>query len=295
MDRRSFLQTGIEASALAGLSLMGGMASAQAAPAAAAAKPVRILFLNKLPRRKEMAAADAAAQKLLESYTSPGTKIDVGYPDNFDGAEIASVMGAQKKLNGLDHLMETPALVKKIFWAEQNGYNAVISSDTFDPGVEGGRLAVSIPVIGLFRSSIHTALMLSDRIALTVPLPTHIPLAWRLLRNYGLESFVSAIVALDVYETDMLNQKKKIFDTTAKLIRSLVDEHGAQIIVPLGGALIPYVVNPDDLAKATGVQVFNTKAIGIRLAEACVTLGMTQSALAYPKAKLNSADFDKRL
>ena len=93
----------------------------------------------------------------------------------------------------------------------------------------------------------------------------------------------------------MLNQKKKIFDTTAKLIRSLVDEHGAQIIVPLGGALIPYVVNPDDLAKATGVQVFNTKAIGIRLAEACVTLGMTQSALAYPKAKLNSADFDKRL
>ena len=68
---------------------------------------------------------------------------------------------------------------------------------------------------------------------------------------------------------------------------------GAEIILPLGGALIPYVVNPDDLAKATGAQVLNTKAIGIRFAEMCVTFGMTQSALTYPKAKLSYDDFVK--
>jgi hypothetical protein len=73
-----------------------------------------------------------------------------------------------------------------------------------------------------------------------------------------------------------------------------VAETRAEIVLPLGGALIPYVVNPDDLAKATGVQVLNTKAIGIRFAETCVRFGMTQSALTYPKAKLSYADFVNR-
>ena len=67
----------------------------------------------------------------------------------------------------------------------------------------------------------------------------------------------------------------------------------AEIIVPLGGALIPYVVDPKDLAAATGVQVLNTKAIGIRFAEMCVACGMTQSALTYPRAKLTYEDFLK--
>ena len=61
--------------------------------------------------------------------------------------------------------------------------------------------------------------------------------------------------------------------------------------MPLGGALIPYVVDPDDLAKATGVQVLNTKAIGIRFAETCVPFKMTQSALTYPRGELRYEDF----
>jgi hypothetical protein len=64
--------------------------------------------------------------------------------------------------------------------------------------------------------------------------------------------------------------------------------------LPLGGALIPYVVDPDELAKATGVQVLNTKAIGIRFAEMCVAFGMTQSALTYPRAKMTYEDFTNR-
>jgi len=31
----------------------------------------------------------------------------------------------------------------------------VIVSNTFDPGVDGGRLAVEIPVIGVLRASMH--------------------------------------------------------------------------------------------------------------------------------------------
>jgi len=202
-------------------------------------------------------------------------------------------IGSQSKLNGLHHMMETPAIVRKIFWAQQNGYDAVICSNTFDPGVDGGRLAIEIPVIGVLRASMHVALTLADKVGVTVPLPSHVPYTRRILRSYGLEQFVAGMKPIDVY-VDVQNRKAEIFDIAVKLIRELVAE-GAEIVLPLGGALIPYQVDPDDLAAATGVQVLNTKAIGIRFAELCVSQKWTQSALAYPRAKLDAADFTRRL
>jgi hypothetical protein len=40
--------------------------------------------------------------------------------------------------------------------------------------------------------------------------------------------------------------------------------------------------------------VLNTKATGIRFAEMCVSFGWTQSALTYPRAKLQYEDFVNR-
>jgi len=256
---------------------------------------MRILMLNQAPRvpNRHPGYDVEPITKLLNSYASPGTKVEIHFPDDFEGSDVMHTLGAQSQLNGLHHLVEAPAIVKKIIWAQENGYDAVVSSNTFDPGVDGGRLAVDIPVIGPLRTSMHAALTLADRVGITVPLASHVPYTRRILRSYGLESFVTKILPIGVYGKDIKERKAEIFDKTAGLIRTLVDD-GAEIIVPLGGALIPYVVSPDDLAKATGAQVLNTKAIGIRFAEMCVACGMTQSAITYPKAKLSYDDFTNR-
>jgi Asp/Glu/hydantoin racemase len=149
-------------------------------------------------------------------------------------------------------------------------------------------------VIGLLRTAVHAALTLADRVGITVPLAGHVPYTWRILRGYGLDRFITDIRPLGIYGKDIVERKSEILAATTKLIQGMIDETRAEIIVPLGGALIPYVVNPDDLAKATGIQVLNTKAIGIRFAEMCVAFGMTQSALTYPKAKLTYEDFTNR-
>src|SRR5271170_1482435 len=253
---------------------------------------MRILVIDQSPRNetKKPPYRVDAIEKQLNGYASAGTTVEIGFPDDFQGARVMEVLGAQSGLNGLHHMMEAPAIVRKIFWAEQNGYDAVISSNTFDPGVDGGRLAVAIPVIGLCRTAMHAALTLSDRVGITVPLAPHVPYTWRILRAYGLDRFVSDIRPIGVYGSDVAQRRDEIFGITTRLIRSLVDDTRAEIIVSLGGALIPYVVDPNDLARATGVQVLNTKAIGIRFAETCVALGMTQSALTYPRAKLQYED-----
>ena len=257
---------------------------------------MRILVIDQAPRsEKTNPPYDIAAiTKLLNSYASPGTTVEIGFPDNFEGSQILDTIGSQSKLNGLHHMMQAPGIIRKIFWAQENGFDAVISSNTFDPGVDGGRLAVEIPVIGLMRASMHAALVLADRVGVTVPLPPHVPYTRRILRAYGLEQFVCDMQPIGVY-VDVQKRKKEIFEIAVKLIRNMVEKSRAEIILPLGGALIPYVVDPDELAKATGVQVLNTKAIGIRFAETCVAFKMTQSALTYPRAKLNYQDFVKRI
>jgi hypothetical protein len=58
----------------------------------------------------------------------------------------------------------------------------------------------------------------------------------------------------------------------------------------LGGAIIPYIVDPKDLEAEVGAPVLNPKAIGIRTAEMCVQLGMSHSPLAYPYATLSGSD-----
>lgn len=251
---------------------------------------MRIMFLNKAPK-KSVVYDPTKIEKLLNSYASPGTKVEIGFPDDFEGARVEQALGEQMMLNGLDHMMETPALIRKIVWAAENGYDAVIQSNTFDPGVDGGRLAVSIPVLGPFRSTIHVATNLADRIGIIVPLAPHIPYTWRILRNYGMERFVTDIRCLGVYGSDIAQRKDEITDLATKLTEDLVRETGAECIIPLGGALIPYVVDPAEMQRRTGVPVLNTKSISIRIAEMCVGLGLTQSPLTYPRAKLSYSDF----
>ena len=255
---------------------------------------MRIMLLNQAPRTAARGPAYDVEpiEKLVNSYASPGTRIEIGFPENFAGSEVFHTLGAQSGLNGLHHMIETPSIVKKIIWAAENGYDAVISSNTFDPGVDGGRLAVDIPVIGPLRTAMHAALTLADRVGITVPLASHLPYTRRILRSYGLEHFVTGIKPIGIYGKDIKSRKAEIFDITTKLIRDLVEE-GAEIIVPLGGALIPYVVDPADLTAATGAQVLNTKAICVRFAEMCVNFKMTQSALTYPRGKLTSEDFTR--
>jgi Asp/Glu/hydantoin racemase len=255
---------------------------------------MRILLLNHAPMTaKRGPAYDIESVKAqVNSYASPGTTIDLDFPDDFAGSEVFHSLGAESKLNGLHHMVEAPAIVRKIIWAEEHGYDAVISSNTFDPGVDGGRLAVSIPVIGPLRTSMHTALTLADRVGITVPLASHVPYTRRILRAYGLESFVSGMKPIGIYGKNLKQRKDEIFDVTVKTIRSLVDE-GAEIILPLGGAIIPYVVDPSELARETDVQVINTKAVCVRFAEMCVAFKLSHSAIAYPRGNLTSQDFGK--
>src|ERR687891_180546 len=165
---------------------------------------MRIMFLNHSFKRHSPQLEDHIV-KLLKSYASPGTTFELAYPEDLGGGEVLRVLEERKALSGLHHILETPALVKKAVEAERRGFDGVIQSNTFDPGVEASRLAVRIPVIGVLRASLHFAATICDRFGLIVPLPTHMPHSMRLVQSYGMTHFVSGIKTVNLYDTGDLS------------------------------------------------------------------------------------------
>jgi Asp/Glu/hydantoin racemase len=242
---------------------------------------MRIMFLNHSYVR-HTASLEEHIRKLLKSYAAPDTEFELAYPDDLGGGEVLHILEERKALSGLHHILETPALVQKAIEAEQKGFDAVIQSNTFDPGVEASRLAVRIPVIGVLRAALHFGATLCDRFGLVVPLETHIPHTLRLVQGYGMSSFISGIRAVELYDKgDLRSYHDIVLERTLQVGKELIAQ-GAQAILPLGGKVYPYVVTPEELEPHFGAPVINTKAVGVKTAELMVRSKITHSIKAYP-------------
>jgi allantoin racemase len=254
---------------------------------------MRIMVLHQAPQQPGDVEPHRKVEAMLRGYASPGTEVDYLCPDDHEGAglpaAIAQLPDAQRVNGQLPYVMSTPALVRKIVWAEQNGYDAVVVRNAFDPGVEAARLAVRIPVIGICRVTMHMAVTLADRIGVTVPFDGYVTWTRRLMDAYHVGRFVTDVRSLalpSIHGVDRSTLHDAAFDHCIRVMRGLVEETGAECLVPLGAAVVPSIVTPEELEAELGVPVLNTNAIGIRFAEMCVELGMTHSARTYPNVNL---------
>lgn len=246
---------------------------------------MRIMILNHQPKREGGPAYEARVQALLQSYASPGTTVEVHYPEDLGATEVTAHLRRSQALAGLHHALEVPALVKKTIEAERMGFDAVVSSNTFDPGVEVARCAVRIPVIGVLRTACHFAATIADKFGLIAPLDSHALYASRIIDNYRLRRFMSGIKAINTYETgDLMAHHDLLLERMVAVGKALIAE-GAHAIIPLGGRLVPYVVAPLELEAQLKVPVINTKLVGIRHAETLVYGKSSHSLKSYPHAE----------
>src|ERR671923_587439 len=136
---------------------------------------MKIMFLSYSPKRKSRDRYDDETQRQLQSYASPGTEIVLAHPEDLGGGAIDKRLSEEMAINGLHHMLRVPALIKKIIEAEREGFDAVVQSNTYDPGVEQSRLAVRIPVVGILRATCHVAACLAHRVGVTILVESMIP------------------------------------------------------------------------------------------------------------------------
>jgi Asp/Glu/hydantoin racemase len=243
---------------------------------------MRIMILNHQPKREGGPQYEARVAELLGSYASAGTTLEFHYPEDLGASEVTSHLRKSQALAGLHHALETPALVKKIIEAERSGFDAVVQSNTFDPGVEVARCAVRIPVVGVLRASCHFAATLCDRFGVITPLDSHAVYARRLIENYRMGRFMSGIKAINTYEVgDLAAHHDLLVERLVAVGKQLIAE-GAHALIPLGARLVPYVVSPLELETQLKVPVINTELASIRFAETLVIGKTSHSIKSYP-------------
>ncbi len=81
-----------------------------------------------------------------------------------------------------------PAFIESFKRAEKEGYDAVVPLGTLDLGVDGGKSAVDIPVVGPTEACLHVASLIGDRFGVMVYHPSLVTFSRAIIRRYGMES-----------------------------------------------------------------------------------------------------------
>ncbi len=152
-----------------------------------------------------------------------------------------------------------------------------------DLGVEGGRCLVDIPIIAPFEAVLHVASLLGDRFGLINYESYSSPRSLARARKYGMEQCIAGIRSVEMPKSEMTANRDQLVETFLRHARKLIDEDGAQVIIPSGISQCPVQMKPDFLAKELGVPIVEGIGAPIRVAAMLVSLGYKHSRIRYPR------------
>ncbi len=170
--------------------------------------------------------------------------------------------------------------------AEKEGYDAVVPLGMLDLGVEGGRCLVDIPVVGPSEATYHVASILGDRFGLICYEAYSIPRVYAKARYHGMLDRVAGVRTVSMPKANMTANRDKLTETFLAQARRLIEDDGAQVIIPHGISQCPIHIKPDWLANELGVPVVDGFGAPIRLAAMLAGLGYKHSRVRYPLQRI---------
>jgi allantoin racemase len=180
--------------------------------------------------------------------------------------------------------MAATPFIKAFRQAEREGYDAVVPLGFLDLGVDGGKSAVDIPVVGPCEAALHVAAMVGDRFGMLVYHPSLMPMSRAIVRRYGMEAWVAGFGTVGIDLPDLAAHHDELVEAFVREARRLIDDEGADVIIPMGISQCPVHIKPDWLAKELGVPVIEGIGAPIRLAGMMASLGLRASRLRWPKS-----------
>lgn len=168
--------------------------------------------------------------------------------------------------------------------AEREGYNAVVPLGFLDLGVDGGKSAVDIPVVGPCEASLHVASLLGDRFGAVVYHDSLVPMTRAIVRRYGMEDWVAGYRSSGIDLPDLAANHDLLVTNFVAAARSLIEQDGANVIIPMGISQCPVHINPRWLQQELNVPVVEGIGAPIRVAAMLADLGLRPSRLRWPKA-----------
>lgn len=162
----------------------------------------------------------------------------------------------------------------------ERGVDAVIVGCFGDPGLDGAREAIRVPVIGPAQSALHLAAQLGDRFGILTVVDGVVPTLRRLVRRYGLEGSLATVRAVEVPVLELRERRGEVLETLAVEAGAALAD-GAESLV-LGCMTMGFLDVAAELQERVGVPVVNPVLAALHAAEGVVAAGLSHSARAWP-------------
>ena len=166
--------------------------------------------------------------------------------------------------------------------AEAEGYDAASPLGVLDIGIDAGRRAVGIPVVGALEASLHVAALLGRRAGLIVYSDNLIATVERLARHYGLADLVAGCGHVGTDLTDLAATQARLHDAFVAAARTLVARNDADVIVSAGISLCPIHLDRKALEDEIGLPVVEPIGAPIQLAASLARMRAHHSRKRWP-------------
>src|SRR5215831_17490701 len=147
------------------------------------------------------------------------TEIEVGIIDTKASPYFYGITPAEIQI-------VTPAYIESFKQAEREGYHAAVPLGMLDLGVDGGKSAVDIPVVGPMESSLHIASLLGDRFGLIIYHEKLLAFNRAIVRRYGMEERIVGFGVSGFDLPDITANREKVVEKFLAEGKKLVAQRG---------------------------------------------------------------------
>ena len=211
--------------------------------------------------------AASAGTELIPVTTKGGTRnIDSAFGDYLSGA------------NAIRSCLEAVSVHRP---------DAVVLAGFGRVGIDALKEALAIPVVSISESSMAVACLLGHRFTTLTMLKQFIPYQQDLVRYYGFEAKCASVRAIDVNVEACVTDRERTLRELSTELEKIVEEDRAEVVILACAGLCGY---DRDLSRLAGVPVLDPVAVGVKVAEDLVGLGLCHSKVrkfAHPPQSLD--------
>lgn len=173
--------------------------------------------------------------------------------------------------------VSVPGSMRLAAAAEPEGYGAIIPGCFGDPGLDGFREILSIPIVGPCEASMHLAAQLGHAFGIVTVLDSVVEPMRKLARFAGLDTRVAAVLACDIPVLEL-------HDDSYDAVREACEEApaaGADTLV-LGCMSMAFLGVAERLSEELGVLVLNPARVAFEDGGSADERRISHSKRAYP-------------
>jgi allantoin racemase len=163
---------------------------------------------------------------------------------------------------------------ERIKQAEKEGYDGVVIACYGDPGIEGAKEIIDIPVVGITEASYALAKLLCTKFLVVVSAETAVPRQVRYIKSLGIPDYQYAVRPIGLTVLGVMSDRISAKELIAKNCENALNETGAELIV-MGCSGFSGLRG--ELEENLQVPIIDPVVAGVYICTTLIKMGLSQS------------------